>query len=97
MQYLLLIYHSEAGFEGRPTESGQGPPSIRNTGQTQGGALRERANTWEAIQLGATKTARSVARSGEGKARRDQMARLQKTKEQLGGLFFLVEAKEPGF
>jgi hypothetical protein len=88
MQYLLLIYHSEAGFE-KTTEADRAP-IYQEYGQLRE-ELSGKGQYLGGNQLGATKTARSV-RVREGK-RVVTDGPFAETKEQLGG-YFLVEAKD---
>jgi len=86
MQYLLLIYHSEAGFE-KTSESD------RAAIYQEFGKLREdltaKGKFLGGNQLGLTKTANSVrVRDGKRVVTDGPFA---ETKEQLGG-YFLVEA-----
>src|SRR5258707_1338457 len=88
MQYLLLIYHSEAGFE-KTTEADRAP-IYQEYGQLRE-ELSGKGQYLGGNQLGATKTARSV-RVREGK-RVVTDGPFAETKEQLGG-YFLIEAND---
>src|SRR5260221_488181 len=88
MQYLLLIYHSEAGFE-KTTEADRAT-IYQEYGQLRE-ELSEKGQYVGGNQLGATKTARSV-RVREGR-RVVTDGPFAETKEQLGG-YYLIEAND---
>ena len=88
MQYLLLIYHSEAGFE-KTTETDRAA-LYQEYGQLRE-ELSEKGQFLGGNQLGATTKATSVrVRDGKRVVTDGPFA---ETKEQLGG-YFLVDAKD---
>src|SRR5512147_2469373 len=88
MQYILLIYESEAENKGRPPEESQRifgeymafTGSIKESGHLRAGEPLESASTATTVRVKAGKTVRTDGPFAE-------------TREQLGG-FYIVEAKD---